>query len=87
MAGGRRLHLGLDRARSSAADVADFHHGIDEEAQARSRSAGGPALVCGAKIRPAASRSDMTLRIEAGDSGIGRSRDRLREPTGSPVVR
>ena len=27
----------------------------------------------------------MTLRIEAGDSVIGNSRDRLREPTGSPV--
>ena len=28
----------------------------------------------------------MTLRIEAGDSAIGRMRARLREPTGSPVV-
>ena len=29
----------------------------------------------------------MTLRIEAGESVIGRARDRLREPTGSPVAR
>ncbi len=29
----------------------------------------------------------MTLRTEAGDSVIGMIRDRLREPTGSPVVR
>ena len=29
----------------------------------------------------------MTLRIEAGDSVIGSTRDRLREPTGSPVSR
>ena len=29
----------------------------------------------------------MTLRTEAGDKGIGRMRDRLREPTGSPVAR
>jgi hypothetical protein len=29
----------------------------------------------------------MTLRIEAGDSVMGRWRERLREPTGSPVVR
>ena len=28
----------------------------------------------------------MTLRTEAGDSVIGRMRERLREPTGSPVV-
>ncbi len=29
----------------------------------------------------------MTLRTEAGDSVIGMMRDRLREPTGSPVAR
>ncbi len=29
----------------------------------------------------------MTLRTEAGDKVIGKSRDRCREPTGSPVVR
>ena len=29
----------------------------------------------------------MTLRIDAGDSAIGRARARLREPTGSPVAR
>ena len=29
----------------------------------------------------------MTLRMEAGDSDIGSARDRLREPTGSPVAR
>ena len=29
----------------------------------------------------------MTLRIEAGDSAIGSTRDRLRDPTGSPVSR
>jgi hypothetical protein len=29
----------------------------------------------------------MTLRTDAGDSVIGMIRDRLREPTGSPVVR
>ena len=29
----------------------------------------------------------MTLRIDAGDSVMGRWRDRLREPTGSPVAR
>ena len=45
-----------------------------------------PALVCGAKISPAASRSAITLRIEAGESAIGRMRERWREPTGSPVV-
>ena len=46
-----------------------------------------PAEVCGAKIRPSCSRSDITLRTEAGDSVIGNSRARLREPTGSPVAR
>jgi hypothetical protein len=46
-----------------------------------------PALVWGAKIRPAASRSAITLRIEAGERGIGRRRERWREPTGSPVIR
>ncbi len=45
-----------------------------------------PADVCGAKIRPECSRSAMTLRIEAGDSAIGRMRARFRDPTGSPVV-
>ena len=29
----------------------------------------------------------MTLRTEAGDKVIGMMRDRLREPTGSPVAR
>jgi hypothetical protein len=29
----------------------------------------------------------MTLRTEAGDSVIGRTREMLREPTGSPVAR
>ena len=29
----------------------------------------------------------MTLRTDAGDSDMGNSRDRLREPTGSPVSR
>ena len=29
----------------------------------------------------------MTLRTEAGDSVIGSARERLREPTGSPVAR
>ena len=29
----------------------------------------------------------MTLRTDAGDSGVVISRDRLREPSGSPVVR
>ena len=29
----------------------------------------------------------MTLRTEAGDNGVGIMRDRLREPTGSPVAR
>ena len=29
----------------------------------------------------------MTLRTDAGDKVIGRMRDRLREPTGSPVAR
>ena len=29
----------------------------------------------------------MTLRTEAGDSVMGSARLRLREPTGSPVVR
>ena len=29
----------------------------------------------------------MTLRTDAGDSDIGRMRDRLRDPTGSPVAR
>ena len=43
--------------------------------------------VCGAAMRPSCSRSDMTLRIEAGDRVIGSARDRLREPTGSPVSR
>ena len=46
-----------------------------------------PAEVCGAKIRPSCSRSDITLRTEAGDSVIGSRRARLREPTGSPVAR
>ncbi len=43
-----------------------------------------PAEVCGAKIRPASSRSDMTLRTEAGESVIGMMREMLREPSGSP---
>ena len=46
-----------------------------------------PAEVWGAYTRPACSRSDITLRTEAGDSVIGMMRDRLREPTGSPVAR
>ena len=46
-----------------------------------------PALVCGEKMSPAASRSAITLRTEAGDSCIGIMRERLREPTGSPVAR
>ncbi len=29
----------------------------------------------------------MTLRIDAGDKAMGSTRDRLREPTGSPVAR
>ena len=29
----------------------------------------------------------MTLRIEAGDSAMGSTRARLRDPTGSPVAR
>ncbi len=29
----------------------------------------------------------MTFRTEAGDSAIGSARDRLRDPTGSPVER
>lgn len=29
----------------------------------------------------------MTLRTEAGDSDIGKSRERLREPSGSPLSR
>ena len=29
----------------------------------------------------------MTLRTEAGDSVMGKARLKLREPTGSPVVR
>ena len=29
----------------------------------------------------------MTLRTEAGDKVMGRIRDRLRDPTGSPVAR
>ena len=36
-------------------------------------------------MRPRCSRSDITLRTEAGDSVIGNKRARLREPTGSPV--
>src|SRR4029450_1066125 len=35
-------------------------------------------------MRPRLSRSDMTLRTEAGDSVMGSARLRLREPTGSP---
>src|SRR5262245_3497214 len=38
-------------------------------------------------MSPRRSRSDMTLRTEAGDSVIGSWRARLREPTGSPVAR
>ncbi len=54
----------------------------------RPRSVGSrPALVCGAKISPAASRSAITLRTEAGESVIGMRREMLREPAGSPVAR
>ena len=42
----------------------------------RARSAGGPALVCGAWIRPSTSRSCMTLRTEAGDE---RARQQARD--------
>ena len=46
-----------------------------------------PALVWGAKISPASSRSIITLRTEAGDRFCGRMREMVREPTGSPVSR
>ena len=50
------------------------------------RSVGSrPALVWGANSRPASVRSDITLRIVAGDNVIGSRRDRVRLPTGSPV--
>ena len=44
-----------------------------------------PAEVCGANKSPASSRSAMTLRIVAGDRLSPARRDRVREPTGSPV--
>ncbi len=43
------------------------------------------AEVCGENNRPESSRSAMTLRIVAGDSGFSRRRDKVREPTGWPV--
>ena len=45
-----------------------------------------PAEVWGANSSPISSRSDMTLRMVAGDSGVVRRRDSVREPMGSPVV-
>ena len=46
-----------------------------------------PALVCGAKSRPASSRSAITLRMVAALTFSLMSRVSVREPTGSPVSR
>ena len=80
-------HLRLDRAAVCLGEVADLHQRIDEEAQAQFGRQPPGRGVRGDRSGPSCSRSDITLRTEAGDSVIGRMRDRLREPTGSPVVR
>ena len=43
-----------------------------------------PALVWGAYSKPIVSRSDMMLRMDAGDRVNGRRCDNVREPTGQP---
>jgi hypothetical protein len=45
-----------------------------------------PAEVCGLSISPISARSDMMLRMEAGESCTPR-REIVRDPTGSPVSR
>jgi hypothetical protein len=60
--------------RSTAArlrQIADLHQRIDKEAQAQLRSAGGPPLYAARRSARSCSRSDITLRTDAGDSGIG----------------
>ena len=43
-----------------------------------------PAEVWGLAIRPSASRSDMPLRMVAGESSRPDARESVREPTGWP---
>jgi hypothetical protein len=43
-----------------------------------------PAEVCGLEMNPISSRSDITLRIVAGERSRPEYRDSVREPTGSP---
>ena len=76
--------LRLDLAALLVAEVADLEQAVDEEPQSGLRRQ-PPRGRVRRKIKPSCSRSAITLRIEAGDSVIGSTRERLREPTGSPV--
>ncbi len=43
-----------------------------------------PAEVWGLAMRPSSSRSDITLRMVAGERSSPEARERVREPTGWP---
>jgi hypothetical protein len=58
-------------------------HGVDEQAVA-ARVGMRPAEVCGLATSPISSRSDMTLRMVAGDRSSPEARDSVRDPTGCP---
>ncbi len=67
--------------------IADLHEGIDEEAKPDLRRQAAGADMGGGIDEAEILQVIITLRTEAGESDMGSSRDRLRDPSGSPLSR